>query len=62
MEKSCKNCGLYIDKKCCGRNDIYGQKIEEPIKNCETWEISLGALQDEEDSIEATIDILLGKE
>lgn len=62
MEKSCKTCEFYIEKKCCGRNDIYGQKIEEPIKNCEDWEKSFGILQEEEGSVEAVIDKLLGNE
>ena len=60
--KNCTNCELFIVIKCCGRNDIYGKEITTPIENCEAWEISFSCLQNEESTVDATLEKLLGIE
>ena len=62
MKKNCKTCELCIENKCCGRNDIYGQEIKEPIENCEEWEISFEELQKKENALDALTKKLLGEE
>ena len=57
--KNCNNCEFYINNACCGRNDIYGKKLDTPIENCKEWEESFKSLQERKGGINAAIEKII---